>query len=240
MNYIIEFTPHITYNIDIKYLSDIENKITNKISITNEELTYFLDYIIYLTRLKINPSLDNYDFKCDLAQSILYYYFKNLNCNIHPLTTQNSITNNITGHSFITLELLVNNKLQYYLLDPTYIQFFKTDKCNKNAYFIHPTYKDYILLTPDPGFFIQEDMKENAQFLLNHGYIELNETTAKMYGDSFYNTKTGINQNPNKINSIPGFIYLNSFTQGFTQLSKTEKELIDNNLNIDISKDKTK
>ena len=240
MNYIIEFTPHITYYIDIKYLSDIEHKITNKISITNEELTYFLDYIIYLTRYNINPSLDNYDFKCDLAQSILYYYLKNLNCNIHPLTTQNSITNNITGHSFITLELIVNNESKYYLLDPTYIQFFKINKCNKDAYFIHPIYKNHVLLTPDPGFFIQENMKENAKFLLNHGYIELNEKTAQMYGDSFYNTKTGNNPNPYKFNSIPGSIYLNAFTKGYTQLSKTEQELIDNNLNINLSKNKTK
>lgn len=243
MNYIIEFNPHIEKNIDYNYLSNIKFKISNKISISNEELSYFLNTIIYLTRYKINPNLDNYDFKCDLAQSMLYYYLKYLNCNIHPLTTQKSITDNITGHNFLTIELLVNNELKHYLLDPTYIQFFKKEKCTKDAYFIHPTYKDYILLTPDPGFFIQENMKESAQFLLNHGYIELNENTAKMYGDSFYNTKTGINPNPHIFKSIPGFIYLNSFTQGFTPLSKTEQELIDTNLYItdyNISKEKSK
>lgn len=232
MNYIIEFTPHIENNINYNYLSDIEYKIKNKISLTNEELNNFLNTIIYLTRYKIDPNLNNYDYKCDLAQSILYYYLKKLDCNIHPLSTQNSITSNITGHSFITLELLVNNKLTHYLLDPTYIQFFKHDKCTKNNYYIHPSYKDYILLTPDPGYFIQDNMKEQAKFLLNHGYIELTEPTAQMYGDSFYNTKTGPNTNNLKYQSIPGFIYLNSFTKNSTTLSKTEEELINQELYI--------
>lgn len=232
MNYIIDFNPYIANNLDNKYLSEIENKIQNKLSVTNEELSNFLKTIIYLTRYKINPNLDNYDYKCDLAQSILYYYFKNLNCNIHPLTTQDSITNNITGHSFLTLELLVDNKLQHYLLDPTYIQFFKKDKCTKENYYIHPSYPNHILLTPDPGFFIKDNMIDSTKFLLDNGYIELNEDTASMYGDSFYNTKTGITKMPITYQNIPGFIYLNSFTKGSTQLSKTEQDLINNDLFI--------
>lgn len=240
MNYIINFNPYINTLIDNQYLSNIEYKIQHKISLTNEELNDFLSTIIYLTRININPKLDNFDFKCDLAQSILYYYFKNLNCNIYPLTTQKTISENITGHSFLTLELIIDNQLKYYLLDPTYIQFFKKDKCTKDNYYIHPQYQNYILLTPDPGFFIQDNMKENTKFLLDYGFIELNEETAMMYGNSFYNTKTGINNNYHKYQSIPGFIYLNAFTKGFTPLSKTEEELINQELNIPYFQNKEK
>jgi len=239
MNYIINFNPYINNNIDIEYLSTIETKILNNESITNKELIYFLNTIIYLTRLKLNNNLDNFDNKCDLAQSILYYYFKNLNCNIHPSMTQNVITNNIIGHSFLTLELNVDNKLKYYLLDPTYIQFFKTDKCRTENYYISPNYPDYILLTPNPGFFIHQNMKEQAKKLLDNGYIELTEEIAKMYGDSFYNTKTGTNPKNLTFMSIPGEIYINSFLKGKEPLSKTEEELINLNLNIPLAKHQT-
>lgn len=232
MEYIYNYTPYTTINIDFYYLSNIENKIKNNISISNEEATNFLNLIVFLTRQNINPNLDNYDNKCDLAQSMLYYYFKNLNCNIYPSMTQNVITNNIIGHSFLTLELLVNNKKIYYLLDPTYIQFFKKDKCTKNNYYISPKFPDYVLLTPDPGYFIKQEMKDKCTFLLNHGYIELTEETAKMYGDSFYNTKTGTNPNTLKYESIPGEIYINAFIKGKEALSKTEEELINSNLHI--------
>lgn len=111
MNYIINFNPYINLDINLLYLETIEKKIQNKISLTTKEANDFLSIIVYLTRCKINPNLDNYDNKCDLAQSILYYYFKNLECNIHPLTTQNTIHPNIVGHSFLTLELKVNDKI---------------------------------------------------------------------------------------------------------------------------------
>lgn len=232
MNYIIEFNPYINNDIDLSYLETIEKKIQNKISLTTKETNDFLSTIIYLARYKINPNLDNYDNKCDLAQSILYYYFNNLGCNIHPLTTQNTIVSNIIGHSFLTLELKVNDKIQTYLIDPTYIQFFRKEKCNKDNYYISPKHPDYILLTPDPGYFIKEEMKENASFLLTYGYIPLTEVTAQMYGDSFYNTKTGTNPINLKYQTIPGYVYINAFTKGNEQLSKTEEELINKNLSI--------
>lgn len=232
MEYIINFNPHTITNINIYYLSNIENKIKNKISLTTEETNNLLNIIIFITRKNINPNFDNYDNKCDLAQSILYYYFKNLDCNIYPSMTQNSITNNIIGHSFLTLELNVNNQKKYYLLDPTYIQFFKKNKCTKENYYISPKFPDYIILTPDPGYFIKEEMKDACTHLLNYGYIELNEETAKMYGDSFYNTKSGTNPKTLKFETIPGKIYISSFIKGKEPISKTEEELINHNLHI--------
>lgn len=232
MNYITNFTPHIPNYIDEEYLSTIELKCINKESLSKEEINYLLSTIIYIVRYKINKNLDNYDYKCDLAQSILYYYFKNLNCNIYPSTTQNAITSSIIGHSFLTLEITVDNQTKYYLLDPTYIQFFKQSNCNKEKYYINPKYPDHILLTPDPGFFIQESMKQQCILLLNNGFIELTEDIAKMYGDSFYNTKTGTDPKTLTFQSIPGDIYLKSFIKGKEKLSKTTEELLEQNLYI--------
>lgn len=75
-------------------------------------------------------------------------------------------------------------------------------------------------------------MKERASFLLNYGYILLDENTAQMYGDSFYNTKTGINPINLKYQTIPGFVYINAFTKGHEKLSNKEEELITKNLSI--------
>lgn len=60
MNYIIEFNPYTNPNIDLQYLENIEKKIQNKMSITSKEANDFLSIVIYLTRYKINPNIDNY------------------------------------------------------------------------------------------------------------------------------------------------------------------------------------
>ena len=233
MKYIVDFNPIIMNDIDYYYYLQIENKIKNRQSLTNEEASDFLDIIGYITRLKINPNIDDFTNKCDLAVSILYHYLKDLDCEVSSSTTQSAITSNITGHSFLVLKLLVENTMKYYLLDPTYIQFFKSEKCNNSNYFISPLFKNTVLLTPDPGFFIKEEMKEYATFLLNHGHILLTEDVARMYGDSFYNTKTGTRYDTLTYQTIPGSVYISSFIKGGQGVSKTKQELIDNNLFIE-------
>ena len=232
MNYIVDFTPITIDDINIDYYVGIESKIRNKESLTQEEVNNFLDAINYIVRIKINQNLDNYDNKCDLAVSILYHYLKGLNCDVFSSVTQKAITNNIVGHSFLTIQLLVGGNIKSYLLDPTYIQFFKKDKCTIDNYYVSPMYKNIVLLTPNPGFFIKDKMKESAKFLLNHGYIPLTEENARMYGDSFYNTKTGIIYKDNAYQTIPGEVYINSFLKGSEPVSKTEEELRDVNLYI--------
>ena len=173
MNYIVDFDPINISDIDIVYYANIENKIINGESLTLKEVNDFLDIINYIVRSKINPNLDNYDNKCDLAISILYHYLKNLNSNVYSCVTHKSITESIVGHSFLTLQLFVDGKIKNYLIDPTYIQFFKKGKCSENNYYISTNYNNMILLTPDPGYFIKEEMKHHCIFLLNHGYMEL-------------------------------------------------------------------
>lgn len=225
MDYIIDFKPYIEENIDNDYYKDIEKRITAHESITQNEAEDFLRVINYIVRNNINPNLDNFDYKCDLAQSILCHYFKKINCQVTACATQNVITAGVEGHSFTIITLNVENEEKNFLLDPTYIQFFKKEKCQESNYFVSPLVPNRILLTPNPGYFINEADKEAAEFLLRYGYIELTPEYAQMYGDSFYNTKPGDDFDKLEFKTIPGNVYINSFLKGKEPLSKTEEEL---------------
>lgn len=226
MDYITEFTPIVYNELDIDYLVSIETKIKNNESLSEEEITYFLNSLIYLTRYKINPNMDNYDYKCDLAQAMLTHYFNRLKVTTHPAETQNTIgPNNIDGHSFLTIELFVENEKRNYLIDPTYIQFFHKENCSGANYFVSEKYPDKILKTPDAGYFIDEESMPMVNVLLNQGYMPLTEEVAKVYGNSFYNTRTLTN--PKKLTriKIPGSVYIEKFLRQNCKLSKTEEEL---------------
>ncbi len=226
MDYIVDFKPYTNPNFDIDYLASIESKISNGTSITENEAEVFLQNVSYLVRYLINPQMDNYDLKCDLAQSIICDYFNRIGGKIIPCTTQETISEYVEGHNFSIVKLNVEGEEKPYLLDPTYIQFFKKDKCQYNNYFFYPLKNpDRVLLTPNPGYFIQEEDKDAAGFLLKYGYIELTKEYARMYGDSFYNTRTGVDARDLSFQSISGNIYINSFEKGNAQLSKSPEEL---------------
>lgn len=226
MEYIVNYEPFIPDNIDLERLASIETKIKNNEAITSEEAKIFLDNLIYLVRYKINPELSDYTFKCDLAQSMLYHYLKDLGCKVTPNNTQNSITNNIEGHNFLIVEFNIQGVNSIFLLDPTYIQFFKKEECMKENYMV---INNAIVKTPKPGYFISKQHQHFANCLLQYGNIALTEEVAMMYGDSFYNTKVGeyylpIN-NMYTFKSIPGSIYITSFNKGSGLISKTKDDL---------------
>lgn len=229
MEYIVDFKPYQNRNINIDQCARVEEAISNNKSISLNDAEEFLRNIIYLVRRSINPNMDNFDMKCDTAQAILGHYFNKINCRYAPCATESAIVSAIDGHSFITITLNVEGEDKHFLLDPTYIQFFHKDKCQKENYFISPMYPDKILLTPDAGFFIKEEDKEPVEFLLKYGYIELTEEYARIYGDSFLNTKTGTNPSTLRYQSMPGNIYINSFISGKEKLSRSEQDLKESN-----------
>ncbi len=223
MNFIIESTP---YKMDINYdlISQIENKLNENIPLSKEETEYFLNYIVFVTRTKLTNDLDNYSFewKCDTAISIIGNYLNQLNVNFNVCDTQKVITNNITGHTFMIVTLNTENGILSYLADPTYRQFFTKSTCNKNNYtLINGKY----VTTPNPGYFIKEEDKDKVQEFLINGYSILADDIARIYGDSFYNTKVGEENIAYK--SIPGYVYIKSFLKGNSSLSKTNDELQD-------------
>ena len=218
MNYIIE-TKSKCVNYDSELIGEIENKIKSGITISDEELHILLDNLCYKVRCKFTNDIDNFNFlyKCDTAQAIIHYYLESIGIKSYPCMTQNVITSSIVGHSFITIEY--NGK--FFLIDPTYRQFLMSSECNLERFIIHDS--GMILRTPDPGYYVRTEQYSMLSEFDYSGYHELNEEFACMYGDSFYNTKTGEYSLDYK--TMNGKIYINSFSKGHEKLSKTKDEL---------------
>lgn len=225
MNYIMESTPK-TVNIDPQIIEILEQKVLSKEPLTEEEINIFLDYICYETRCKFTNDINNFSFqfKCDKAQAIITHYLNSLKVEVHPCMTQNVITEDIEGHSFLIALFNVNGINTPYLVDPTYRQFFIDDKKD------YILYNSKILRTPSPGYFIKEEDKTEIQKLLINGYHLLDENIARIYGDSFYNTKTGYRRR--EFQSISGNIYINSFIKGHEPLSTSPEELENEGLSL--------
>ena len=225
MNYIMESTPK-TVNIDPQIIEILEQKVLSKEPLTEEEINIFLDYICYETRCKFTNDINNFSFqfKCDKAQAIITHYLNSLKVEVHPCMTQNVITEDIEGHSFLIAIFNVNGINTPYLVDPTYRQFFIDDKKD------YILYNSKILRTPSPGYFIKEEDKTEIQKLLINRYHLLDENIARIYGDSFYNTKTGYRRR--EFQSISGNIYINSFIKGHEPLSTSPEELENEGLSL--------
>ena len=110
MEYIMDFNPIIAEEVNNDEMALIEGKIKQGKSLSEEEVINFLDTIIYITRKKINSKMDDFSWKCDLAQSILCHYLNKIGCPNFPCMTQSAITNDIEGHSFVTIMLMVNDR----------------------------------------------------------------------------------------------------------------------------------
>lgn len=96
---------------------------------------------------------------------------------IYTLRTDN-IYDSSFGHEFNVVQLLhIDGSIKQYIVDITYRQFFLLSKCNENR--IYHIFRNDV----SPGFFFKDEMI--ARELLTKGFIEINETTAKIYGDSF-------------------------------------------------------
>ena len=207
-------------DINYDYINLIIDKIKNKISLSKEEVNYFLSAIIFKVRTIIDNN-DDFSYKCDLAQSILYYYLSDLGLICHACNTLSSIDSYVCGHSFLTTSILVDNKITNYLLDPTYLQFFKESECSVDRYVY---FNNYVIRTPYPGYFIKDSDKKVIEKFNYDGYAILDDDIARIYGDSFYNTKVMVTDTSFK--SIKGFVYINAFMKGNDLLSKSKEEVI--------------
>lgn len=208
-------------DIDYKYLKEIEDKIKNKISVTYEEIDYFLKSIIYLIRDKVRDNEHHYfEYKCDLVQSIICHYLNELNVTNFPNATNKCILDNVVGHSFVVATFLVEDKNIDYLIDPTYIQFFKKENIKDDNYII---INGYIVKTPDPGYFIKKEDIDRVNLFNENGFSILDEDIARIYGNSFYNTRTM--KKDKTFEELKGYVYINAFLKGKERLSKSKLEL---------------
>ncbi len=223
MEYILNTNPLVMNNINYEEIKQIESKIKNKEPLTEEEADYFLDFVVYATRCKVVKDFsETFEYKCDLAQSIMTYYLRSLGIETHPNSTQATIAPEVEGHNFNVVRLNVLGEDKDYLVDATYRQFFLKDNCQDSKFV---TYQGLILVSAHPGYFIKKEDYALVEDFLKHGYMEMNGKNAKVYGDSFFQTKTMIRKEDIPNYQLPGSSYMKLFLRGNEHLSKSEEEL---------------
>lgn len=233
MNQVFDVKNNLMDNVDLDIIKDIEVKCFNFESLSQSEIDYYLNYIVYQTRVllssKKGKDINDYkfNFMCDTAQSIIARYFEKLNISYKPVETRRLITSDILGHSFLIADFNVDGELKSYIIDPTYNQFFDVDRCSENNFKV---INGVVVKTPDLGYFALKESENNQNVIKNLircGYMELTEENAKIYGDLFYKTKTG---NINYFNSkleMSGGIYIKGFRNSDAHLTYTDNELLE-------------
>ncbi len=210
-------------NLDFSRIKAIEEKIIGKSPISNEEANYFLGYLVALTRKMIVGNFGaNFENRCDLAQSIISSLLQQLGIEHHNVATQKAISDNVEGHSFTVVALILEGGLANFLVDPTYQQFFiKNDSDGGNKPVI---IKGMICVSQSLESFIQPESVQLIENFIYWGFQRLNSDFAKIYGDSFLYTKTNIPVDYSFPN-IPGEVYINSFLKGNEKLSYDSEKL---------------
>lgn len=233
MNQVFNVKINVMDNVDLDIISDIESKCFNGESLSQSEIDYYLNYVIYQTRVLLSSKKEKnindykFDFMCDTAQSIIARYFDKLNITYKPVETGKAITNDILGHSFLLADFNVDGEVKSYIIDPTYNQFFDVSRCSENNFKV---INGVVVKTPDLGYFALKENENNQNVikgLIRCGYLELTEENAKIYGDLFYKTKTG---NVNYFNSklaMSGGIYIKGFRNSDAHLTYSADELLE-------------
>lgn len=238
MNQVFDVKISVMENVDLDIIANIEYKCFNGEKLSQNEVDYYLNYVVYQTRkiLALNRQKDinsyNFNFMCDLAQSIIARYFEKLKISYKPVETGKAITSDILGHSFLIADFNLDDENKSYIIDPTYNQFFDVSKCAENNFKV---INGIVVKTPDLGYFAlraDDNVQSVVKKLLKAGYIELTENNAKVYGDLFYKTKTGSVNYFNSDLEMAGSVYIKSFKKSLFKLSYTEEELEDMGMSL--------
>lgn len=175
--YFFDVEPKINSSIlSIPDLQMLKNKKLNEHQIKlilNTIVTTGRKYLI--DEKKVNIKRDSLKNLCIPSSEYLYFKYRHF-LNIYVLRTDNIFTD-CFPHQFCVIELESNKGVKRYIIDLTYRQFCVISKCNDLR--IYNIYDNYIM----PGYFFKD--KGELKNLLVNGYLEINESTAKLYGDSF-------------------------------------------------------
>lgn len=214
------------------YFSVIEDKIVNGLSLSEDEVNKFLNYVVFKTRKSIcncfNKDINMFDYKdtCNYAQAMLSYYFDDLGVYNNPVC-MSSIFFNVIRHFLIIVYFLQDGEMVPYIVDPTYNQFFSFEKCSKDKFVLK---NGIVRATPDPGYFISlldDNSKKEVIEFLKCGFHRLNPDFAKIYGDSFNNTQIGISEKEYNNLFVSGSSYVKFFLKFKNELTKSRNELED-------------
>lgn len=196
-------------------IEDIENKIISKEKLTKEEIEYFLEYVVNESRRLVGGCDKYYRNKCDLVQSIIACYFDEVGIDYVPGSTLESISSSGFGHNYIIASFNRDDANVWYLVDSTYIQFFKNDNN---------------LINP-PTYYIDSKSMDMMKDFSKRGYALLDKNIAKVYGDSFYLTSPYVGKF-----KPTGDMYINAFMKIRNKLTYTKEELEDKEMTIETIK----
>lgn len=186
----------IKKEIDYDLLDESIQRIKNNNGISEHEAINILNWTVENTKDNLSTILkylgkdiesDSLASFCEVAQATTLMPLEKIGIKV----TKNNASDSFKypyNHAFGTasFNIIENDNIieKTYLIDTTYRQFFTTVKCNEGMYYK----KDSI--APDPGYFADEEF---AKILLMNGYIELNQETAKLYGEPFYKSSLPLN-----------------------------------------------
>lgn len=193
--------------MNYEMLSNSVDKIKNNIPLSLEEAKNILNWTVFNTKRNLSTILNSLNLDvnkcsltgfCEVSQALSLMPLESIGLNVTKNRAQDCFEypyNHVFGT--VTFQISENSKTvnKTYLIDITYRQFFKTNKCNEGIYYIEDEYGDNAV--PDPGYFAD---KEFAKKLLKDGYIELTEETAKLYGLPFFKSSLDINNKEKKCN----------------------------------------
>ncbi len=114
---------------------------------------------------------------CGLAQCIAGYALQDRDITVQPIATQ-SLKDYRHGHAALSVTLTSEEKTQFFLVDPTFQQFYLEDEDDK---------------TPPPALYLlshSEEGRELAHALIERGYADMNPQRAQLYFSSFCQGKS--------------------------------------------------
>ncbi len=208
---------------------DIENDCLKGKTISEQKRDYYLSYLVYKVRCEAakfyNQSLDDWNFKDskEVVISSLKSYFDKLNIK-YKIIDMNDVVKGIR-HQFMIVSFQSDDGEVSFIVDPTYNQFFGIKMCNSDVY---KEEAGRTIKKPDLGYFILKETKEYQNLVkkfLQNGYMILNETNAKIYGDSFSRASVYLEDYNN---GMSGCMYIKRFNRcAAIEKLKSSEELID-------------
>lgn len=173
----------------INHFKEIKENNINE-GLSKEEIEVLLDYVVENARggftiLGINVEKSSLNGFCELGQALSIMPLENLGLKVTKNRAKDAFDYPL-NHCFgtVTFPFQIEGEVTEitYLIDTTYRQFFTSIRCNEGRYYtLDENLK--IETAPDPGYFIKDI--EFAKNLIADGYIELNEKTARVYGQAF-------------------------------------------------------
>ena len=237
----VQATPYAV-NYSVEEISNIEEKIKNNESVTDDEVEKLLNYICYKVREKLSDNMYKDTFKGrDLeASSIICNYLNDLGINAKVLNTKTTIDYFATNNNFVIAGIKANmygvEDVLYYLIDPTFKQFCLFEKGDANRY---RERNGIIYEKPSIGHYINPEDAEFVCDFLYYGYMYLDADAASVYGNAFYDSRVPEKKSDTKSYAIPGMVYYNKFISQEPSPMYSKKELEDKDLLIEPIKHKS-